>query len=77
MASKYSIGTKIEISGQETKAANGTFVIDTALPPQPNGDDYWLWRRIGKNGKPCMGNSTANLRGGYASWMDMNAKIVA
>jgi hypothetical protein len=73
---KYAIGTIIEVEGQALKADNGRFVIDTHFPVQPDGNQYYQWRRIGKNGKPMQGWRSEAVRGYRFSWLEQNARIV-
>jgi hypothetical protein len=48
---KYAPGTVIVIEGQSTAVENGRFVVQQPFMVQPNGDQYFQWRRIGRNGK--------------------------
>jgi hypothetical protein len=73
---KYAIGTVIEVEGQEIKADNGRFVIDHHFPVQPNGDQHYHWRRIGKSGKPLSGWGTV-VRSGRFSTLERVARIVS
>jgi hypothetical protein len=73
---KYAVGTIVAIAGDETKAANGRFVISHQLVDQPDGEAHFLWRRLGKEGKVLAGNSTANLRGNRCTYLETFGKIV-
>ena len=72
---KYAIGTIIEVEGQFLKADNGRFVIDEHFPTQPDGDQYYHWRRLGKSGKPLSGWGSSG-RSGRFSRLERIAKIV-
>jgi hypothetical protein len=73
---KYASGTIIEINYQRISAENGRFQVLEPFPVQPNGDQYFQWRRLGKDGQPLKSNATKNLRGGRFSWLELNATIV-
>lgn len=73
---KYADGTVIDVSGQETKAENGRFVICEQFIDQPNGDAYFQYVRIDRHGSRLV-RSTRNHRGNRFSWLEKNAAIVA
>lgn len=69
------IGTRIKIEGQNTKAENGVFEITTVIP-QPDGDNYILYQRVNKKGEVTTSKSTNNLRGGRASRIQQIAATI-
>ncbi len=74
---KYKIGTKIKITKQKVKIANGTFQITTLFPKQSanKGDSYFLYKRVLKGGKLSK-NIKRGLRGDWGSVLDNKAKII-
>jgi len=74
---KYAPGTRILVQGHATKAENGLFQVLEPFIDQPNGDNYFQWRRVAKNGAVITNNNTPNLRGGRFSWLEKHAQIVA
>jgi hypothetical protein len=71
---KYALGTIIEVEGHALKAENGRFKITLQIP-QPAGNAYFQWKRLGRNDK-VLGESTNNHRGRRFTWLERHAKIV-
>jgi hypothetical protein len=74
---KYAIGTVIEMSGSAVKADNGRFRISGHFNEQPNGTNYFQWKRINKKGEVLATVTSANLRGGRFTCLEKFAKIVS
>lgn len=74
---KYKVGTKIKITKQKIKIANGTFQITMLFPKQSanKGDSYFLYKRVLKDGKLSK-SKKGGLRGDWGSVLDKKAKIV-
>ena len=70
-------GAVITISASTVKAANGTFVIDGRLMDQPDGDNYFFYKRLGVNGKPLKSTCTNNFRGDRFSDLVIYATVIS
>ena len=66
-------GTRIKIEGQKVKAENGSFEI-TAIIPQPDRENYYLYKRVTKAGK--VSQSTKNLRGAWGKRLEKIAEVI-
>jgi len=72
---EYLIGTRFKVVGQELRADNGTFEILHCLP-QSDGDDYYVYGRVGSDGRLLNNKNWFNRRGNFKSKLDRMATIV-
>jgi hypothetical protein len=72
---KYPIGARFKVVGQELRADNGTFEIIYHLP-LADGDDYYVYGRVGSDGKLSNNKNWFNRRSNFASKLERMATIV-
>jgi len=72
---KYTIGTLLKITEQEQKADNGTFEIIEHFP-LPDGNDYYTYKRIGKDCSLLDRRSWFTRRGNFMNRLDKIATII-
>lgn len=75
LVKRYLKGTRINIAGQEPRVDNGTFEILNCLP-QAGGDDYYVYGRVGSDGRLLNDANWFNRRGNFKSRLDAVATIV-
>ncbi len=65
------LGQVLRITESPVKANIGTFIVSLVFP-QPSGNDYIQMRRLGRDGKVLLAESTNNHRSKYMSVIRSN-----